>query len=145
MAVQEQGHNKKTQLRQIKKDLVQTRFVQKQDQIEQKMHDKHEAVLSIIKAEPLPAEVAAKSDAMLLNATQEELVALSINPNAPVDIRRRARLLVGQDDELAIKVSETMRNRAFGKPAQSVVIGTGQTPPPPVYNIIYENKEQKDE
>ena len=107
--------------------------------------ERREAVLSIIKAEPLPAEVAAKSDAMLLNATQEELVALSLNPNAPVDIRRRARLLVGQDDELAIKVSETMRNRAFGKPAQSVVIGTGQTPPPPVYNIIYENKEQKDE
>ena len=107
--------------------------------------ERREAVLSIIKAEPLPAEVAAKSDAMLLNATQDELVALSVNPNAPVDIRRRARLLVGQDDELAIKVSETMRNRAFGKPAQSVMIGTGQTPPPPVYNIIYENEEQKDE
>ena len=107
--------------------------------------ERREAVLSIIKAEPLPADVAAKSDAMLLNATQEELVALSVDPNAPVDIRRRARLLVGQDDELAIKVSETMRNRAFGKPAQSVVIGTGQTPPPPVYNIIYENEEQKDE
>ena len=107
--------------------------------------ERREAVLSIIKAEPLPAEVAAKSDAMLLNATQDELVALSVNPNAPVDIRRRARLLVGQDDELAIKVSETMRNRAFGKPAQSVMIGTGQTPPPPVYNIIYENEEQIDE
>lgn len=107
--------------------------------------ERREAVLSIIKAEPLPADVAAKSDAMLLNATQEELLALSVDPNAPVDIRRRARLLVGKDDELAIKVSETMRNRAFGKPAQSVVIGTGQTPPPPVYNIIYENEEQKDE
>ena len=106
--------------------------------------ERREAVLSIIKAEPLPADVAAKSDAMLLNATQDELVALSVDPNAPVDIRRRARLLVGQDEELAIKVSETMRNRAFGKPAQSVVIGTGQTPPPPVYNIIYENEEQKD-
>lgn len=107
--------------------------------------ERREAVLSIIKAEPLPADVAAKSDAMLLNATQDELLALSVDPNAPVDIRRRARLLVGKDDELAIKVSETMRNRAFGKPAQSVVIGTGQTPPPPVYNIIYENEEQKDE
>lgn len=107
--------------------------------------ERREAVLSIIKAEPLPADIAAKSDAMLLNATQEELVALSVDPNAPVDLRRRARLLVGKDDELAIKVSETMRNRAYGKPAQSVVIGTGQTPPPPVYNIIYENEESKDE
>lgn len=107
--------------------------------------ERREAVLSIIKAEPLPADIAAKSDAMLLNATQEELVALSVDPNAPVDLRRRARLLVGKDDELAIKVSETMRNRVYGKPAQSVVIGTGQTPPPPVYNIIYENEESKDE
>lgn len=107
--------------------------------------ERREAVLSIIKAEPLPADIAAKSDAMLLNATQEELVALSVDPNAPVDLRRRARLLVGKDDELAIKVSETLRNRVYGKPAQSVVIGTGQTPPPPVYNIIYENEESKDE
>lgn len=91
---------------------------------------RREAILKAIKDQPLTADLAATTDALLLNATNAELKAISTNEDLPTDVRRRARLLLGNDDELAMKTAEVMRNRAFGKPIQAVAV-ENTTPPPP--------------
>lgn len=99
---------------------------------------RREAIMSIIKEQPLTADLAAVTDAMLLNATNAELQAIAMNEDMPTDVRRRARLLIGGDDELAMKTAETMRSRVFGKPAQAVVMSTTETPPPSIIEKTYE-------
>ncbi len=98
---------------------------------------RRDAILAAIKDQPLTADLAATTDALLLNATNAELKAISTNEDLPTDVRRRARLLLSKDDKLAMKTAEVMRNRAFGKPIQAVAVENTTPPPPSTIEIEY--------
>lgn len=79
---------------------------------------RREAILAILKAEPLSPEDEEDFSRRLLNATKDELLEIAKNEELPSYIRRRARLLVGNDDEKAVDMAERILDRAYGKPKQ---------------------------
>lgn len=79
---------------------------------------RREAILAILKAEPLSPEDEEDFSRRLLNATKDELLEIAKNDELPSYIRRRARLLVGNDDEKAVDMAERILDRAYGKPKQ---------------------------
>lgn len=76
------------------------------------------AIIAAFKSDGMTAQDAAMFDAMLLMATRAELSDIAKNESLPADIRRRARMMMRQDDKEAVQMGETLRDRAFGKPKQ---------------------------
>ena len=96
---------------------------------------RREAIIAAFKTEGMTAQDAAQFDAMLLMATRKELVDIATNEDLPADIRRRARVMLKDDDNDAVEMGETLRNRAFGKPKQVTELdGSIQTEQPIIFN-----------
>ena len=97
--------------------------------------ERRAAIMAAFSTDGMTAQDAAQFDAMLLMATRRELVDIATNEALPADIRRRARILVKDDDGDAVEMGELLRNRAFGKPKQITELdGSLQTEQPIVFN-----------
>lgn len=79
---------------------------------------RREVILGLFRSEPLSPEDDQLFSQLLLNATNDELREIATNNELPTYMRRRARLLVGQDDDKAVDMAERILDRAFGKPTQ---------------------------
>ncbi len=86
-------------------------------------------LMALFKVEPLSAELVRNAYSVLLAMNVKQLTELAKNENMPIFLRRKARLLLQQDDILASEVTETMLDRAFGKPKQALDMGIAQKPP----------------
>lgn len=86
-------------------------------------------LMALFKVEPLSAELVRNAYSVLLAMNVKQLTELAKNENMPIFLRRKARLLLQQDDILASDVTETMLDRAFGKPKQALDMGIAQKPP----------------
>lgn len=67
-------------------------------------------------------------DALLLAMNNEDLKKVAGDSSLPTYMRRRARMLMKDDDYAAVDMSEKMMDRAFGKPKQELdadLSGTG--------------------
>lgn len=100
-------------------------------------------LMALFKIEPLSAELVRNAYSVLLAMNVKQLTELAKNENMPIFLRRKARLLLQQDDILASEVTETMLDRAFGKPKQALDMGIAQKPPItilPDEDIVQENE-----
>lgn len=86
-------------------------------------------LLALFGVEPLSAAMVKTADSVLLAMNTEQLKVLAADEDMPVYLRRRARLLLQQDDSASFETAERMLDRAFGKPKQAVVMDVAQKPP----------------
>ena len=98
---------------------------------------RREAIMAAFATDGMTAQDAAQFDAMLLMATRKELVQIATNEALPADIRRRARVMLKDDDDAAVGMGEVLRNRAFGKPKQVTELdGSLNLPQPKIVDIF---------
>lgn len=100
-----------------------------------------QAILAKYRNKPLTAEEAELIDRLLLLMTEKELREFIKDDSMPLEMRNRARLLVGIKDKTdamdAFKVGEAMRDRAFGKPIQKTITETEEETPRSTIEVVF--------
>lgn len=98
------------------------------------------AILAAFSNKPLSSEEAELIDRHLLTMTDDELRRFASDENKPVEMRRRARMLLQPNDDVAFDAGERLRDRAFGKPRQKNEVSVTDAPP-----IVFSERERKPE
>lgn len=100
-----------------------------------------QAILAAFDVKPLTAEEAELIDRHLLLMTEKELREFIKDDSKPLEMRNRARLLVGIKDQTdamdSFRVGEAMRDRAFGKPVQKTITETEEETPRSTIEVVF--------